>query len=136
VGRGRTAAGLVVALGIAGCGGGDDDDTAKFSGERKRVVETIEAFQAAMDDADGRRGCALFTPRWAQAVGRGAGGCEKWVEREMEGETQADIEVRTVRLHGADRATADLAELGEPLRAVLLRQRGEWKIDEIRELSG
>jgi hypothetical protein len=122
-----------LALGAAGCG---EDEADRFSGEQRKIVEVIEEFRVGMDQADGPRVCRTFTAAWAQAIGEGAGGCEQWVRKEMEGARQAPIDVKEVRLRGGRRAVANVVEKDEPLRVDFEKVGAAWKISRFSERSG
>ncbi|MFL5899358.1 MAG: hypothetical protein ACJ76D_13045 [Solirubrobacterales bacterium] len=118
---------LLLALGLAACGGGGESDEDK-------IVNTIETAATGTDPTvcDETQTLAFME----QTTGSGGKEAEKQCEKEAEaGEDNPDsVDVSNVRV-GGEKATADAAFKGgtfdeQTLELALVEEDGEWKLDE------
>jgi len=122
--------GLVVTLAAAGVF--DTSNARRYTGESRDVAKRVDQTQQAFDHADGDRICnQLLTARYADLVARGSGtSCPESVRREMHNKRQAPVTVKNIAISG-DTATVDVREGTSDERWTMLRQDGQWRIDNI-----
>lgn len=120
---------LVLALGLAACGGGGSD-----GGDAEGEIETvIESFATSTDPAScGEYSTLLFMEQTTGSEGKEAeGACEESVE---EGSNPEGVSVSNIEVDGEE-ATADAAFEGgnfggQTLSVALIEDEGEWKLNE------
>lgn len=133
-----TAVCVALLVGLSSCGGSGESDEAK-------VTETVNAFFAALGDADGERACAQLTDEGLEnfllfarrdpllhkaAVKSGA--CEQTVEAVVPAD-QAILDLSRAEVHdvvvSGDTATTRLTDRLGPARGPgLERVDGKWKV--------
>ena len=128
---------LVVALALAGCGGGgtsNDDSSEDFTGEKQAVASIVEDLQSAAEDSDEQEICDLLTGELRDAVtkGSGAASCRAGLEKALKDTDQSDLTVKSIAIDG-DEATAvvraKLSDDGSRDETIELRKLGAaWRI--------
>jgi hypothetical protein len=113
----RQALVAVLLLGLpalAACGGGSDED---------KVRDVI----ALGNDKDPKV-CQKVTDKWLKNV---TGGDKKECERQVRRTGNAKLKVRKVTVKG-DRATVDASIRGTVGQVLLIKDGGDWKLDDVR----
>ena len=126
---------VVVAVGLAGCGGDDEPD-------RDSPERTVNSYLTALAEGDGERACEELTPD-AQAELSGLLATQLGLARLKDcvamaeqlgdvlgpatAEELLDGDAGDVRVDGA---TATASPPGGPARIRLVRRGGDWQIDE------
>jgi hypothetical protein len=128
---------LAVAAVLAGCGGGDQEQSVRALIEdtnTEGAEATVEAFFRAGNQRDAKAICALLTADQAQAFGQATGGdCESGMKAVFEEEDppRTKVIIEDVRVSG-ERATVDatITQGGEtrPSSLDLIQEGGEWKL--------
>jgi ketosteroid isomerase-like protein len=123
-----TIAACATALaGVAGCGGGGDDQTATDPGQS--AAAAAQSYVAARNSGDAAKICQLYSQKLINQLA--ASDCEDFVQEQTSG-AKTNIELFSVHQSG-DQATVTLggsAESGksEQLQIQLQLENGEWKI--------
>jgi hypothetical protein len=132
---------LVLAVGLAGCGGSDDEKSTADavrslieSAGTESAQATVESFFKAGNERDAKTICGLLTEEQAQAFGRATGGdCESGMAAVFEARDppRTDVIIEDVRVRGS-RATVDvtITQGGEtrPSSLDLIQEDGDWKL--------
>jgi hypothetical protein len=142
-GRGLALAGIAVGCVYLALGAGvgllalngafDEVNSDDYSGEKARVAATVDRFESAFEDADGRRICRdLFTPALASAY-QPDGGCESvWGEQGTPGWAEIDVYQLSVLPDGSATAAAHDEGGADDWTFTLTRGAdGAWRIDGI-----
>jgi hypothetical protein len=101
-----------------------------YSGAKAPVAKQVDAFEAAMDDNDGRRICReLLSVRYAQSFDTETGGCPGyWSSVIGTDEAAAEIDVHAIDING-NIATADVDEGGLTETFTFVHDGTEWRLD-------
>ena len=129
--------GVLGALAVGGCGGSDDDASARQAGDEASVRRVLSDLQAAAVAGDGKQICAeIFTPKLATSVTTSStsGSCAKEVRRNLFTPT-TKLTVQSVAVADEANATARVEEASGTVSTVyLVRQSGRWRIRSIQAI--
>jgi hypothetical protein len=124
---------LVVAAGVAGCGGSSSSHSPP-AGDVTTVGQTLDRFQEAAANGDGQGMCSLFTAALRTRVEQQSGQkCEQAIPDKL-GDPYSSVSVHVVTIDPAvSRAGVQAVEKGGQQATIfLVKQAGEWRIDVIR----
>jgi hypothetical protein len=128
-----TAALCALVMGLASCGGGDDDDT-DAGGLAREASAVIEQLERSIAAGEFERIC---TDLLSAEVRRQAGGgdCPAMLERTSAGVKRPRIEVKEIRIEGA-MAAVDVVTVAEGQARVedtirLVREAGGYRISSL-----
>lgn len=127
---------VLVALPVAGCGGGDDEpgkNAKRFDGEKREVAQVIDDLVAASQLGEPETICDdIFTPTLAEAIAsRNQATCSETVEKQLVSE-EADMTVTGVKLSGSN-ALATVREQNKNVTSLSLSKLdGKWRINAIQ----
>jgi hypothetical protein len=124
---------VLVALTLAGCGGGGAGPTEsakRFTGEKQKAAQTVEDFEAASHEGDAKRVCNEILAKRDRPEN-----CERDVKAFLGkgAAKKVDLEVKAVEVHG-NKASARVAIKGagtprpQITRYPLLKDGGKWRI--------
>jgi hypothetical protein len=126
------AALCALVIGLAGCGGGDDDDPA--GGLAKEAASVIDQLERSIRQGDFERVCSELL---SAEVRRQAGGgeCPAMLERTSAGVRRPRIEVEAIKIEGA-MAAVDVVTVAEGQARVedtirLVREDGAYRISSL-----
>ncbi len=127
----------LVALAVAGCGGGAPrDSTTEFKGEQRKVAEPVEALEKAARAGESATVCAkLLTDRLLAQLKEQGTNCTTAVKEAFKDADSFDLTVEDVTING-DKATVKVIsgtgsdEKNDTLD--LARDGAAWKIDQLR----
>jgi hypothetical protein len=125
---------LIAGVGVLALNGTFDEvNSDDYSGEQARVATVVDRFEAAYEDADGRRICReLFTPGLVKDY-KSDGGCEKvWGEEGTPG--WAEIDIHTIEMYPDGSAMVFAADEGgdDDWGFTMVRgSDGVWRIDAV-----
>jgi len=126
-------AAALVAAGLLGCGGGEDEPK-PITGPAKRVADKIAALERATATRDF---AVICNDLFSSAVRRraGGGGCRAQLRRTAAGVRNPRIRVRRIDIEG-NKATASVTTRAKgqaPVQdtLVLVREDGAWRISQL-----
>ena len=126
------AALCALVIGLAGCGGGDDDDPA--GGLAKEAASVVDQLERSIRQGDFERVCSELL---SAEVRRQAGGgeCPAMLARTSAGVRRPRIEVEAIKIEGA-MAAVDVVTVAEGQARVedtirLVREEGAYRISSL-----
>jgi hypothetical protein len=129
---GRVALSALV-MGLASCGGGDDDDQ-DAGGLAREASAVIEQLERSIAQGEFERICSeLFSAEVRRQAG--GGDCPAMLERTAAGVKRPRIEVKEIKIEGAT-ATVDVVTVAEGQARVedtirLVREAGAYRISSL-----
>jgi hypothetical protein len=126
----------LLALLLAGCGGGGNDEgknAKRFSGDQKKVAQVIDDLVAASHAGDTNKICTeIFTAGLAKAVAtRNKKTCAATVRSQLISANE-DITVSTIRVQGSTAFLTVREQNKNVSRLSLVQQDGGWRINTIQ----
>jgi len=124
-------AALIGATLVAGCGGGDDEDSnaSRYEGAEADVASVVDDFSAAGKDGDGNKICSeIFDQALAKNIEREAKqSCASEVQENLP-EGKYDLTVKSIQVKG-NAATAAVADQDDNKSVLYMTKKGDqWRV--------
>jgi hypothetical protein len=130
-----TAAALVAAVALTGCGGGKKEgaNAKNFKGDQKDVAQLVDDLQAAARAGDTGKICQdLFTRQLASAVGtRGHTTCQAQVKKQLALKNET-ITITQLAVQTPSALATVQEQNGKVSRLTFLKQSGKWHVNGIQ----